>query len=137
MTYADFIFALTLWREASSTTHAARYGIGCVIWNRVRKGGWWAKPNNDVVSVCLHPGQFSSMTIKGNADLIRWPMSNDVVFSDCLGIAATSEAGLDVTSGALFYWTFPLVEAPEKEWGPTSESVLIDGVHFCVPLVTP
>jgi N-acetylmuramoyl-L-alanine amidase len=126
MTYAQFITALTLWREASGCSHDARVGIFQVIRNRVARGGWWG---TDLVSVCLKPFQFSSMSAPGDANLRRWPAGTETVWLDCLCIAA-SDPGADVTSGATYYWTGPLTKAP-TEWGSVTETVAIDGVHFC------
>jgi len=121
MTWAQFVMALTLWREARGASHAARIGIASVIRNRTT-------PRKDVVAVCTQPWQFSSMTAPGDPNLIHWPATGDPQMQDCLSIAAQT-LGPDTTAGATFYFTAPLTEPP-KAWGNVVGTVTIDGVHF-------
>jgi len=131
VTLSQFILALTLYREASGASHDARVAIRKTIENRAAKGGWWG---SDILSVCLKPYQFSSMTAPRDPNLVRWPTANDSVWADCAAIAQGT-FDYDPTDGATYYWTAPLTEAPTKEWGAVTETAVVDGIHFCKPSV--
>jgi cell wall hydrolase len=136
MDYQTILLAIDIWREDRGQTHASRVGIGWVVKNRVAHPGWWG---NTLIQVITHKWQFSSMTAPGDPNLIDWPQENDTplpvndaVWADCIEIAQGIVGGTisDPTNGAIEYYTLPLTEPP-KSWGPTTELVVIDDVHFC------
>lgn len=51
--------ARTLWGEARGTGLLDMLGVAAVIRERVLRPGWWSRPNDDWISVCRSPWQFS------------------------------------------------------------------------------
>jgi N-acetylmuramoyl-L-alanine amidase len=131
MTYEQFMLSLVMWREGSNQTHAAKVGIGWVIRNRAAHPGWWGKT---IVEVIVHKWQFTSMTGKGDPNLLRWPTEEDPSWIDAQAAAteAMDQQSTDPTNGAVDYYSPPLT-APPAAWGPVKEVAVIDALHFCVP----
>jgi N-acetylmuramoyl-L-alanine amidase len=129
------LMALAAWREAQNQGVLGMRGVCWVINNRVARGGWWG---NSVETVVLHPFQFSSFNAPPRTHITdpnesKWPADNDKTWEIALDEAQDALDGKssDPTSGATLYWSPPLTEAPEKEWGPTIETVQIGSLHFC------
>ncbi len=74
MTAAAFFLALAVWKEASNQSSAAMLAVAYSILRRASLPRWWG---TDIQSVIFKPYQYSSFTVKGDPDLIRWPQSND------------------------------------------------------------
>ena len=95
MSYAEFLLALCLWREARGEGDAGMTAVGCVIRNRVND---WKQ---DWRKVIVGANQFSSMTIQNDPNTVLWPLDGDPVFGIAHGIIGGSIA--DTTGGAHFY----------------------------------
>lgn len=132
MDYQTILLAIDIWREDRGGNHDSRFGIGCVVRNRVAHPGWWG---HTVIEVITHKWQFSSMSAPKDPNLIQWPQKEagqgDVIWDDCISIAQEILNGAaDTTGGAVEYYTAPLT-TPPAEWGHVVETVVIDAVHFC------
>ena len=119
--------ALTLWREASNQTRDAQTGVAQSIMNRVAHPGWWG---HDIMSVVFDPHQYSSMSQLGDPNLIRWPASNDLIWLQCLQVAASVISGTttDLVNGADSYYDCS-IDAPD--WAtPNNFTVRIGNFNF-------
>lgn len=98
--YDKFLLALCAWREASNQGHDGLLAVMNVIRNRVRKGwGSWQK-------VICGKNQFTSMSVPGDPQTVRFPAPDDAVWVLCRSLADTVYAGgaEDNTHGALYYY---------------------------------
>lgn len=124
------LFVLCIWREARGEGLLGKRGVAHVIINRVDRPGWWG---HDVRSVILKPYQFSSFNASDpNAD--KWPADDDSALPDCVQAAQGAFSATpdeDVTSGATFYFSPPLIAPPVKAWGPVEITVKIGNLTFC------
>lgn len=93
--YSKFLLALVMWREASGEGEQGMLGVGHVIANRCFH---WSKSWHDVI---VGQNQFSSMTIKGDGQTVKWPALGDPVFA--LADAIYGGLSKDNTNGALYY----------------------------------
>ena len=89
----------------------ARNAVAGVVLERVRRPGWWGR---DVVTVCTHPFQFSSMTDPRDVQLTKWPQVGDTSWGECLAIAAAAlDGGLQTpVPGATYYFDDSLAVPP-------------------------
>lgn len=98
--YDIFMLALCAWREARSESEDGVRAVMHVIRNRVRAWGrGW-------VEIITAKNQFSSMSVPGDSQTVRWPATNDQAFARMLSLAAVIYNGGDddLTDGALYYW---------------------------------
>jgi|SRR5271155_1634815 len=127
--YPLVLAAECLWREAQNQPYSAMLGALCVMRNRIT-------PEHDLVYVVTQRRQFSSMTAPGDPNLVKWPESNDVAFPVCcqaVDAVFGTEPAADPTGGATFYFSPPLTEPPEEEWGPVTITVKLGALTFCKP----
>lgn len=90
--YERFIWALTVWREASNQPYDAKVGVACSIKNRVEHPAWWGKT---MVEVCTKREQYTSMNTKrDDPNLRRWPQVGDAAFLECLDIVRGIQSGM-------------------------------------------
>lgn len=89
---------LTIWREARGEGQMGMLAVACVIRNRVIKRRLTAS------QVCAQPWQFSSMTAKGDPELLVWPADNDASFLAAYEQWMASLSAADPTHGADFYF---------------------------------
>lgn len=90
--YERFIWALTVWREASNQGFDAKAAVALSIKNRVDHPAWWGK---DLVEVCTKREQYTSMNTKqDDPNLRRWPKKGDAAFQECLDIVRGIQTGL-------------------------------------------
>lgn len=111
------LMALCIWREARGESPDGQLGVGHVIQNRAKKGGWWG---HDIHSVVLKPWQFSSFNA-GDPNSTRWPDDESGSWTNCLSAATAVIVGkvADITNGATHYFD---VSIPwPKAWGQESE----------------
>jgi N-acetylmuramoyl-L-alanine amidase len=129
MTYAQWLLALMIWREARDQTLVAMTGVAWVVKNRVSHPGWWG---NTVVEVIILKWQFSGMTADGDPNLVDWPQETDPSWGLCKEAATKVLNGKvpDPTFGAIEYYSLPYT-SPPPAWGPTKILVTIDGLTFC------
>lgn len=123
MNYAQWLLALCAWREARGQTPAAQRGVIWSVLNRAQKPGWWGK---DIVSVILHPFQYSSFN-SGDPNALKFPNNSDPVFAQIAAMA--QDPGVDPTGGAVNYHDSSLL----PEWaasGQFVETVQIDSFTF-------
>jgi len=76
--------ALVDFREARGASHTAKVGVVWTLKNRADRGGWWG---TDISEVAVKKWQYSSLTDPNDKQLTVWPVPNDPVFRECLGIA--------------------------------------------------
>lgn len=103
MTMQDqILLALTAWREnrGGRPQPDAMQSIINVILNRVKLRG------TDPYRECVRPLQFSSITSKGNPELVLWPAEDDMEWQQALTLAAQAASGtlMDITGGADLYY---------------------------------
>jgi N-acetylmuramoyl-L-alanine amidase len=125
----DIVFAaLCCWREARGCSDAERLAQLCVIRNRVHAG--WLGDYTYQDAVC-HPWQFSGLTAKGDANLVKFPKSEDRHWIRILELAEEVVSGraVDPTGGAVFYFSKPLT-APPAAWGNVKHCVDVGELHF-------
>jgi spore germination cell wall hydrolase CwlJ-like protein len=130
--YALILCAIDLWREAQNQPYSAMVGVACVCRNRVT-------PTKDLVAVVSAKHQFSSMTQPGDVNLVKWPESNDPVWPLCcqaVDAVFGADPIPDVTGGATFYFSPPLTEPPENEWGPVAITIKLGALTFCKQVST-
>ena len=102
--YQRFVWALTVWREASNQSYDAKASVAFVIKNRADHPRWWG---GNIVEVCTKPEQFTSMNSKTNdPNLRRWPDEGDLSFLECMDIVDGAAGGLiiPILSGADHYY---------------------------------
>lgn len=82
--YERFIWAMTVWREASNQLYDVKAAVAHSIKNRVDHPAWWGK---NLVEVCTKREQYTSMNTKSDdPNLRRWPPYGDVAFQECVDI---------------------------------------------------
>jgi hypothetical protein len=98
--YLKVLLAITIWREARGESDGGMRAVAHVIRNRHL--AW----NMDWDQVISSRNQFSSMTFKGDQQLVLWPDDDSEKFKCILNIAEAVFDGKDVdlTNGALYYW---------------------------------
>ncbi len=96
----QFLLALTMWRENRGGGQAGMQSVGNVILNRA------AQRKTSAYAECTRPLQFSSITAKGDPELVLWPSENDAQWATALDMAARAAAGAleDITGGADLYY---------------------------------
>ncbi|MBF0260278.1 MAG: cell wall hydrolase [Magnetococcales bacterium] len=102
--YERFVWALTVWREASNQSFEAKAEVALVIKNRANHPRWWGK---NLIDVCTKPEQFTSMNTKTNdPNLRRWPTCGDPSFLDCMDLVDGAADGrlIPILPGADHYF---------------------------------
>lgn len=90
---ADVAFlALCLWREARGETHECKVALAWSIMNRVAAKQW----GNTIMSVIFQRLQYSSLTYKGDPQLVLWPQDSDASWQTCLKVADETLEGLNI-----------------------------------------
>lgn len=123
------LLALVIWREARGESFLGKRGVGCVVRNRIDAQTYFG---HDYQTVILKPYQFSSFNAN-DPNSTKWPVDGDEVWMDCLAEANEVLGGCDdLTFGALFYYSPPLV-APPRAWGNVSATAHIGHLEFYKP----
>lgn len=126
MTIADeFILALTCWRENRGGGYEGMQSVANVVLNRARKRG------DSPYEECIRPWQFSSITAKGDPELILWPALSDPQWKLAQNIAQDAANGSldDITGGATFYYALSIAHPPS--WASAMQkTVEIQGQVF-------
>lgn len=122
------LLELMCWREAQNQGMVGKRGVCWVAKNRTRGG---ALTYHDVI---LKPWQFSSFN-ENDPNSKKWPEDTDPSFAECCEAAIKVMLGqdFDITGGATFYFSPPLTEPPEKEWGPVVITLVSGQLTFCKP----
>ncbi len=94
------ILALTLYREARGESKEGQIAVANVIANRVKKN------HSSFYAECVKPLQFSSMTSKGDSQLVVWPDLASAIWLGCKNIAYAAVNGdlPDTTNGSTLYY---------------------------------
>ena len=101
MDHLDIVtLALTIWRENRGGGSEGMGSVANVIQNRAKRRSL------SVYEICVQRLQFSSMTAKGDPELILWPEREDASWNVALQIANAAAAGNleDATGGAVLYY---------------------------------
>ena len=122
------ILALAIWREARGEKFLGQRAVGCVVRNRVNAGGY----GEGYAGVILKKFQFSSFNANDvNSQL--WPIDGEASWMSCLAEANNVLTGIDdVSNGALFYYSPPLI-APPHAWGNVTATAHIGNLNFYKP----
>ena len=122
------LLALCIWREARGEKFLGQRGIGCVVRNRVAAHGY----GQGYAGVILKHYQFSSFN-ESDINSKLWPIDGEASWMSCLAEANNVLAGVDdVTNGALFYFSPPLI-APPHAWGAVIATAHIGNLNFYKP----
>lgn len=111
MTPADeFMLAIVLYREARGEGRTGMLAVGCVVRNRVDKR------HSTYYAECVKPWAFSSITAKGDSQLIVWPKESESEWqtAQLLAQGILSGAIQDITGGATLYWAPASIESGKK-----------------------
>ncbi len=126
MTIADqILIAITIWRENRGGGYAGMQSVANVILNRASHRG------TSAYEECVRPWQFSSMTAKGDPQLILWPSPSDTAWQTAQGIAQAAADGTlpDITGGATSYYALTMTTPPS--WAASmTHTVTIEGQTF-------
>lgn len=125
------LLALCVWREARGESPDAKFGVACVIQNRIAMAPAQGF-KSDVRGNILKPWAFSSF-MDGDPNSTKYPNVMDASWLECLNAAQSEDP--DNTGGAVFYFSPPLTDPPHA-WGPVRVTAVIDHLTFCVPLST-
>lgn len=99
--YLKALLFLTVWREARGEGDEGMRAVAFVIRNRVRA---WKKDWDDVIA---GRNQFSSISLKGDSQLIVWPDDDDIKAKQVWLMCERVFDGVDnddPTNGALYYY---------------------------------
>jgi spore germination cell wall hydrolase CwlJ-like protein len=100
-TYNIGLLALTAWRESRGEPLEGIRAVMHVVRNRVES---WKTPWSKVL---CGKNQFSSLTVPGDSQLVRWPIAGlDTKFEAILALAESIYKGTDEdnTLGATYYY---------------------------------
>ena len=98
--YAVSLLAIMIYREARGEGVAGMQAVAHVVLNRVSKTQLGTLAQKVVKVICSF-NQFSSMTVRGDAETVLWPLLGDPCFQ--IAEDAYSGVSLDNTGGALYY----------------------------------
>lgn len=115
------ILALTLYRECRGEPREGQIAVANVIANRAKKN------NTSVYDECVKPLQFSSMTSRGDSQLVIWPHLANTAYMQCKNIAfAVVHTGLpDTTNGSTLYFNPKSLYQSKPLLLPTGEKTLM------------
>ena len=122
--YHQALLALLIWREARGEGRDGMRAVAHVVRNRVQAihlpDSW-----DDIMAA---PWQFSSLTARGDSQLIVWPKAPDAAFDEAMQIASLVYTGddYDLTQGSTHYFN-PEVVLPS--WAAKLKFVVRIGHH--------
>lgn len=124
------LLAMCIFGEARGDTPEARFGVGCVVRNRLQRHWMGAKLWSDVM---LKPYQFDCfLATDPNSHKLLTPLANETeaVWDECYYAALGVMLGRpDTTDGAVFYYSRP-IEAPPHAWGAVTQTLQAGGTWF-------
>ena len=129
--YETVLLAIVLWREARSETVDTLRVVAWSIKNRVSHPAWWG---GDWASVISKFEQYSSMTVRGDPNTVKWPLAGDAAWANCMSVAAEvhDPGGVDVSQGATHYYDSSV---PPPQWTTQMVFVMAQGpFHFYRPV---
>jgi N-acetylmuramoyl-L-alanine amidase len=121
----QFVLALTCWRENRGGGWEGMQSVANVVMNRA------AHRKTSPYAECVRPWQFSSLTAKGDPELVLWPGPADTSWQTALSIAQAAADGTleDITEGATSYYALSMKTPPY--WAATmSPTVTIKNQKF-------
>lgn len=120
------VLARTLWGEARGEGIKGMEAVACVVFNRVRCGGWWGR---SVIQVCQKPYQFSCWN-KNDSNFMKLLAvdDRDRFFRSAQEVARRALAGLitDPTGGATHYHA----DSIRPRWVGVNKPSAIIGHHI-------
>jgi N-acetylmuramoyl-L-alanine amidase len=126
MTLQDQVVgALTAWRENRGGLTPGMQSVLNVLQNRAAARG------TTIYEEAVRPWQFSSLTAKGDPELVLWPAEGDPQWQEALSLSAQAAAGSlgDITEGAISYYATSMATPPS--WAATmTETVTVAGQIF-------
>lgn len=123
------LLALCIYREARGEGFLGKRGVGCTVRNRVNAQTYFG---HDYRSVILRPYQFSSFN-SNDPNSTVWPIDGNEAWMESLVESNNVLGGIDdVTNGAVFYFSPPLV-APPHAWGAVIATAHIGNLEFYKP----
>jgi cell wall hydrolase len=117
--YELTMVALALWREARGEPYEVRKAVASVILNRRRisaktpsKPDWWGE---DLVGIVTAPFQFTSISVRNDPQLNKWPKPADKQWQECqdIAVAVVTDTLADTTMGATHYFD---ISIPAPAW---------------------
>jgi Cell Wall Hydrolase len=132
------LIALCIWRESRDQTTAAKYGVACVIKNRYEQE---PKYGEDYLGVITRKNQFSSFN-ENDPNAKLWPKDDDPawladtadgrawVTSYGCALNILEDESIDITDGAVYYFSPPVVAPPVNEWGNVAHTTTLDKLQF-------
>lgn len=132
----DVLLACCLFGEARGESFDAKVGVACVVRNRVHQNLRYMG-GASFAGVILQPYQFSSFNFSDpNRGKLLRPLMHESpnIWAECYRAACAVYKGNcpDVTNGALFYFSPPLIEAPHA-WGKVSLCCKLGSLSFYKP----
>jgi spore germination cell wall hydrolase CwlJ-like protein len=121
----EILGALCAWRENRSGRRAGMQSVLNVLMNRA------AQRKTSVYTEAVRPLQFSSMTAKGDPNLIEYPLATDPQWAMALILAGQMVNGSlqDITQGSTSYYAASMAEPPY--WAASmTQTVTIEGQIF-------
>jgi N-acetylmuramoyl-L-alanine amidase len=123
------LLSLALWREAQNQPYNTKLVVACSMRNRVGHPCWWG---GDWDTVLTKRDQYSSMTSKGDPNLIKWPQppAGDPAWLQCMRAAAAVHGGAgvgmipDQSMGATHYFDRSL-DADPPSWAKDGSMVKV------------
>ena len=101
----QFVWQLTVWREAMNQGLDGMEAVAWVMINRLKSG----KHGGSLMEVCTERLQFSSMTALGDPMTVKWPTHMNVAEANAWRLAEIACSGVedgsvpDPTHGATYY----------------------------------
>lgn len=111
MTLQDIVVgALCAWRENRGGGLIGMQSVINVLVNRAKLR------HTSVYVESIRQKQFSSMTAKGDPQLVLYPMEDDSQYHDALNLMQQADKGLleDITKGSTHYVTCDLAQSPNR-----------------------
>jgi N-acetylmuramoyl-L-alanine amidase len=119
------IGALTAWRENRGGATPGMQSVLNVLANRA------TSRHSSIYAEAVRKWQFSSMTAKGDPNLILFPQDSDPAWAQALNLASQAAAGTleDITQGATSYYAQSMATPPG--WAASmTQTVVIAGQIF-------
>jgi hypothetical protein len=110
ISFEKAVTALACWREMDVFGYPGMIAVGCVARNNALKGEFGGTIYGNITG----HNQYSSMTVKGDSDTVRWPNARDPVFQKLLaamdGLFDNTLA--DTTQGSRYYANLSTANSP-------------------------
>lgn len=131
--YPLVLLALMIWREARGQSFQAKIAIAHVVNNRLRDPKGPYKNCHTLIETVTKFAQFSSMTIPGDPNLVKWPLESDLSFQECCSaVQDMIQSTSDPTNGCNYYHSYPPGDPRTPAWDTENTFKLqIGPFRFC------